>query len=322
MWMLLLACGSPPSEGSVAWVTEEDGAPAVRWRSGGKEHRWEGPGAMSFPAEPDPKGTHLLVITTDEEAGHQEQLWLTPLTGGPPTRLGEPASKVRNPSWSADGQWMVVESDAHSFRDLYRVDRDGTWTRLTVTKRGSFEPDVAPDGSIAFVSSRDGNAEIYWMGPDGASPFRLTRHPGNDTQPAWSPDGTAISWLAWRGATVQLHWMERGALEPRPFRKDLHGAELDRAFVWSPAGDRVAITTQVAERGTAIDIVLTSGERVARLDGPGPDEHPTWSPDGTQLLFTSSRNGNPDLFAVDADGTGIRPVQQGAHPEWLARWGR
>ena len=44
-------------------------------------------------------------------------------------------------------------------------------------------------GKIAFVSSRDGNPEIYTINTDGTELTRLTNDPAVDEEPAWSPDG-------------------------------------------------------------------------------------------------------------------------------------
>jgi TolB protein len=49
-------------------------------------------------------------------------------------------------------------------------------------------PTWSPDGSlIAFVSSRDGNSEIYVMRADGSAVQRLTNNAAWDGQPNWSP---------------------------------------------------------------------------------------------------------------------------------------
>ena len=51
---------------------------------------------------------------------------------------------------------------------------------------------------------------------------------------------------------------------------------------------------------SAVDL---SGLILQRLtDDPGIDLDPVWSPDGTRIAFSSSRNGNFDIYVVDADG--------------------
>src|SRR5919108_75928 len=50
-----------------------------------------------------------------------------------------------------------------------------------------------PNGQIAFVSSTDGNDEIYVMNPDGSDQTHLTNDPANDKIASWSPDGEKIA---------------------------------------------------------------------------------------------------------------------------------
>ena len=47
---------------------------------------------------------------------------------------------------------------------------------------------------------------------------------------------------------------------------------------------------------------------------------PAWSPDGSTIAFASKRSGNSDLYAMDADGSGTRPLtktkEDDAQPDW------
>ena len=45
---------------------------------------------------------------------------------------------------------------------------------------------------IVFVSTRDGNEEIYTMNSDGTNQTRITNNNALDTHPIWSPDGEFI----------------------------------------------------------------------------------------------------------------------------------
>jgi Tol biopolymer transport system component len=60
--------------------------------------------------------------------------------------------------------------------------------------------DVAPafsaDGTrIAFASNRDGHWQIYSMRRDGSDPARLVTSASNDTDPAFSADGSVSPYL-------------------------------------------------------------------------------------------------------------------------------
>ena len=113
--------------------------------------------------------------------------------------MAGPAGRIRNPAWAPDGSWLVVESDAASYRDLFRVERaGGEARRLTDAPYGSFEPSVSPDGArIAFGTSRDGNAEIWAMRADGSGARRLTTIPGTMCARA----GLLVA-TPWRGSPI------------------------------------------------------------------------------------------------------------------------
>ncbi len=48
------------------------------------------------------------------------------------------------------------------------------------------------------------------------------------------------------------------------------------------------------------------GTGVTRLtNDPAIDQDPVWSPDGSRIAFSSTRNGNYDIYVMNADGTGV-----------------
>src|SRR5688572_9565780 len=69
-------------------------------------------------------------------------------------------------------------------------------------------PDSASGGGkIAFVSDRDGNAEIYVMNADGSDQKRLTHDPASDSTPCFSPDGRKIVFASDRDGTSNIYVM-------------------------------------------------------------------------------------------------------------------
>jgi Tol biopolymer transport system component len=125
--------------------------------------------------------------------------------------------------------------------------------------------DTAPNGKIAFSSSADGDHDIYTMNPDGSELVNLTDAFGdaNDTDPNWSPDGSKIAFASSRAG------------------RDEH-VEANNIFVMNADGsDQVQLTFEADH--------LTSFQ-------------PSWSPDGAQLAFTSDREGDWEIYTMDADG--------------------
>ncbi|HEX8284916.1 MAG TPA: S8 family serine peptidase [Pyrinomonadaceae bacterium] len=99
------------------------------------------------------------------------------------------------PDWSPDGQWIVYGNVQSIW--IQRT-FGGSALRLT-TGFGDMRPRYSPDGKrIVFQSSRNGQAEIYLVGADGAGLVRLTTNPAADTAPAWSPDGSKIIFTSLR----------------------------------------------------------------------------------------------------------------------------
>src|SRR6266852_1883301 len=95
------------------------------------------------------------------------------------------------------GEILVASSRANppgKFQ-LYAVERSNLaqLTKLTPDTTSASDPAFSPDGSrIAFVSQRDGNAEIYIMNADGTGSTRVTNDPQSDGRPSFTPDGLAL----------------------------------------------------------------------------------------------------------------------------------
>jgi Tol biopolymer transport system component len=64
----------------------------------------------------------------------------------------------------------------------------------------------------------------------------------------------------------------------------------------------------------------SGGEPVRLTNAPRANAEPAWSPDGSMLAFASFRNGRPDIYTINADGTGERRLTDDPatdyHPSW------
>lgn len=305
--------------GELLFVSDRDGEAAVFVaRPGATPERLSPDGAAYYPV-----GIGGLAIETiGEEEQHVERL--VQLAGGQLVRAYEPASaRLRNPSLSPDGSWVVFESDRHSFRDLYRLELEsGALTRLTEDTNGAFEPSVSPDGRrIAFVSSDTGDPEIYVMNADGSERERVTAFHLEDTAPRWSPDGRQLVFTSDREGADRLFVTNADGTGQRRLTTRTETGELEAAAVWSPDGTLVAHVVRRAGESSEVWVTEVASGAMTRVSPLGAqDSDPAWSPDGRHLVFGSKRDGNVDLVIARADGTASAQAVSTTGEDWLPRW--
>ncbi len=96
--------------------------------------------------------------------------------------------------------------------------------------------------------------------------------------------------------------------------------------VWSPDRTRLALGVTLlssTDGGIAVINADGSGARVIAV-GPNQSVNPTWSPDGGTIAFETNRNGDFEIYSVNADGTGLRNMSRTPHgddrmPAWKGK---
>lgn len=199
-------------------------------------------------------------------------------------------------------------------------------------QQGPSQP-ASPNGKIVFQSDQGGDPgvnEIYTMDADGRHQTRLTDNTADDAAPIWSPAGNQIAFVTNRGgAGYDIYLMNGDGTNQRPLRSAPNGGPLVGDNIeWSPDGTRIKYN--VGGKIYVVEAVAPGGgdsvvppQNVSALAPAGSfDSAASWSPDGTKLAVVSSacQNCPPDLYTVNADGTGRTQLTSTAGFEANPRW--
>ncbi|WP_018680421.1 amidohydrolase family protein [Actinokineospora enzanensis] len=161
------------------------------------------------------EGTNLAVAASPRDGtlvlDLQGQLFTVPKDGGTAKQISNGLLDPFWPSWSPDGNQIVVQSFADGMFHIRTVSADGrTQKQLTRGEYDDWYPAWSPDGKqIAFNSDRAGTNDIWVVDARGGEPRRVTTAAGAETQPTWAPDGKHIAYL--QGSTVESVDLATGA---------------------------------------------------------------------------------------------------------------
>lgn len=175
------------------------------------------------------------------------------------------------------------------------------------------------NSTIAFVSDRDGDDEIYYVAEGTATPVQKTDNGAADRTPRFSPDGLQVVFSTDRDGDDEIYVMDAYGTDPVNVTNSATSSDTDPA--WSPDGDQVAFTSDRTGNAEIFTMNADGSGLVNRTNTPGADERGAdWSPDGTKIVFSSSRDGGVDIFKMDADGTNRRRLTTDAHADTQPAW--
>ncbi len=261
-------------------------------------------------------GPFLSRIAFVSDRSGQTELWMMNWDGANPRQLTKHGSIALAPTWSPDGRHLVFTSFLRGTPALYLLTPAEGYLKLLWDKGGvNSSAAFSPDGkSIAFASSINGNVDIWVMPTEGGAGHRLTTAKAIDTQPTWAPNGRQIAFTSARSGSPQIYQMDIDGTNVR--RLTFAGGFHDEA-TFSEDGMRIVCTTRVGAVFQIATIDIITGKRTV-IPGPGSNESPTFSPDGSMIAFESSRSGMPQIFITDAAGAPRQLTNEGSNhsPAW------
>ena len=217
----------------------------------------------------------------------------------------DPARNVLGPQWSPNGDKIifgigVFNAFFNGFHGLFLKPEDRT----------------------------EGGAQVAMVNPDGSGFRELTTGPNNNAFPSMSPDGRRFVYRTFGPDGDGLRIMD---IETRRVTSIAGG--YDNFPLWSPRGDLIMFSRQ-AEGDYEIYTIRPDGTGLKRLThARGNDAHMSWSPDGEQIIFASTRMGFKDevaytdapqpygeIFVMRADGSRVEQITDNQWEEGTPGW--
>lgn len=286
---LLAACSNAPESTAIVFESYRDGNAEVYMMDANGENLVNLTQNPDYDGTPDwsPDGQHLTF--TSERDGAADIYVMAP-DGSQVERLthGEGSFNVI-PAWSPDGTEIAFSSnrtyttpgegghfEIEANTKLWSMLADGSDPVRRTSVRGlDMFATWSPDGqSIAYMSVRDDNLEIYMLRSDDVE-INLSNHPDRDTNPAWSPDGAKIAFMSDRSGDMEIYIMQ---VSDRSLTNITNNPANDGDPAWSPDGSQLLFISDRDGNGE-IYVMDSDGSNVKRLTNhPAEDIHPQWQP--------------------------------------------
>jgi hypothetical protein len=150
-----------------------------------------------------------------------------------------------------------------------------------------YNASVSPDGTkVVFVSDRMGVPQLFIMTERGSTPQRINFDGCLTQVPVWSPDGRSLYWE--RQCEGGKYTIMKG---------DLKYNEDNEYGVYATLENFKELTDQSAD-----------------------NRFPRVSPDGSKVVFTSYRDGNAEIYVMNADGSKQTRLTNDAGEDEAASW--
>jgi dipeptidyl aminopeptidase/acylaminoacyl peptidase len=275
------------------------------------------------PAATSGVNGHLLVASGQR---HQMALFAMQPRGG--DRLLLNYGTDQGAAYSPDGTKIAFMNNYDGDYEICVMNADGTGIKQ-LTKNSSIDvyPTWSPDGrKIAFASNRDGDDDIWVMNADGSNQTNITSDdPADNDDPHWSPDGR---WIG--SATDQYdYWHILVLSADGKFKTTLDWYDEGSWFdSWSPDGKSFLVHSN---RAGDYDIYrydipdtdpIQWGLLEAKLvsDDNAVENRAAWSPDGKQIALSSNRDGDFEVYVMNADGGPQRQVTHNTSDDLVQDW--
>ena len=148
---------------------------------------------------------------------------------------------------------------------------------------------------ILFVSGSRFNKELYTADLDGSSPRKLTSFKSITLSPSASPSGKYVAYTSYKEGKPNLFVMDgNGGRDLRADREE--GMKLGSYWL---SGNTLVFSHTSGRYSTIYSMNVETGERKVIMRKDGILASPSFSPDGSKMVFVSDMYGTAQVFIRD-----------------------
>lgn len=177
---------------------------------------------------------------------------------------------------------------------------------------------LSPDGRYVAFGLPDGARNDIWTYDLIRNSFSRITFQGNNRFPIWTPDGTALTYTALKGASNVFQTLANGS-----GMKDQLTASSYSSYPnsWSPDGKQLVFAQTDPSRANDIWVMPIEGFNQARtfLQTAANEEQARVSPDGHWLAYLSNESGRDEVYVQafpDPGGKWQISTEGGGEPLW------
>jgi tol-pal system beta propeller repeat protein TolB len=274
--------------------------------------------------ESDPNGKIVYTCQVFGDMDRDQICLIEPDGSGQRRLTQDDAGDYSFPSLSPDGNSVVFTGRTTQGYEVFELELDGELRQVSQGLADASGPDISPDGNSIVFALRQGEQQAIWvMDRDGGNPRQVFGPPdGNGWDPVWSPDGRQILFASDQEGDVQL------------FRMNANGEGLQQVSQmegirgrsdWSEDGRTVA-TYAGPSWEREIYLMDLDGSNIKQVTDGGNNLAPSFSPDGSWIVFTSYRDRYRDengceIYIMNLDGDRTIRLTDNETCDWQPRWG-
>jgi TolB protein len=240
------------------------------------------------------------VSVTGEGDSRQFVLEVADSDGANSRPLFTSSQPILSPEWSPDGRELVYVSFENRRSEIYRHHvESGARSRLASFPGINSAPSWSPDGrTLAMSLSRDGTPNIYLMDLATGTLTQVTRTQSIDTEPAWSPDARTLYFTSDRSGSAQIYQMRLP--DGTPQRLTYEGSSAGAAVV-APDGKSL-VYVRGGDGGLRLARLDLESRRETLLTSGRFDKSPSFAPNGSMVIYSTTERGRGILGSVSHDG--------------------